>query len=390
MALANGRLPPETLAAIPGGRLSKSAARGWNAPGGPADAGLMPTGSRSSYRSYADQEHFYDLYLAGKGNLAAFPGTSNHGLGISVDLREPWMRAWVDEHGAPYGWAKTEAFSEWWHVNFVGGIAPSILVPTLKRGDKGRRVQRFTRRLAFVRRPHGKPYLPRWYWRYKPPVERAVRAFQRDHDLYADGKIGPKTAAKIDAVFRRQYQARHDRTRKGTHSPKRAIAIDEAIAAPAPKQAAKRPVWKLSYAARFIAKWEGYLPESYLDTIAEPDVWTGGHGHTGPDVKPGQHWSKARSMRVLITDVRWAAKAVARNVKVPLTRRQRIALISLVFNCGSGAIDGSTLQRKLNRRDYKGAADEFLRWSHAGGVVVAGLLNRRKEERWMFLNNRKA
>jgi hypothetical protein len=26
----------------------------------------------------------------------------------------------IDRIGAGYGWAKTEAPSEWWHVNYVG------------------------------------------------------------------------------------------------------------------------------------------------------------------------------------------------------------------------------------------------------------------------------
>ena len=32
------------------------------------------------------------------------------------------MRTWINSHGARYGWKKTEAFSEWWHVNYVGGF----------------------------------------------------------------------------------------------------------------------------------------------------------------------------------------------------------------------------------------------------------------------------
>jgi hypothetical protein len=26
----------------------------------------------------------------------------------------------IDQIGATYGWAKTEASSEWWHVDYVG------------------------------------------------------------------------------------------------------------------------------------------------------------------------------------------------------------------------------------------------------------------------------
>jgi lysozyme len=152
-----------------------------------------------------------------------------------------------------------------------------------------------------------------------------------------------------------------------------------------------RMVWKLSWAARFIAKWEGYLPRPVLDTIASPPLWTAGHGHTElagrPYPRVGQYWSRTKSLRVLTKDIRTAARAVRRCIRVKLSVRQRIALISIVFNCGEGAIAGSELQQKLNRGDYLGAANEFLEWSHAGGVVVEGLLNRRREERWLFLHN---
>ena len=32
------------------------------------------------------------------------------------------MRSWIDNHGSKYGWRKTEAMGEWWHVNFVAGV----------------------------------------------------------------------------------------------------------------------------------------------------------------------------------------------------------------------------------------------------------------------------
>ncbi len=204
---SNGRLPTSDLSPIPGGELRKDAAAAWNAPGGPADAGLRPTGSMSSYRTYEEQVYLYRLYQEGKGNLAAIPGTSNHGLGIAVDLAEPWMRDWLDEHGAKYGWKKTEAMSEWWHVNFVGGVDfPTF--KTLRHGMRGPRVVKYTRRLAFIRKRTGKPYLARQHWKFKDEVVDSVRTFQKAYKLKVDGEIGPRTAARINGVFRRQYAKR--------------------------------------------------------------------------------------------------------------------------------------------------------------------------------------
>jgi D-alanyl-D-alanine carboxypeptidase len=119
---SNGRLPASVLSPINGGRLSKSAARAWNA--GPGRAGCRPLGPNSSYRTYERQVYYWELYQSGRGNLAARPGTSNHGWGNAVDLAQPSMRTWIDNNGARYGWRKVEAASEWWHVNYVGGYKP--------------------------------------------------------------------------------------------------------------------------------------------------------------------------------------------------------------------------------------------------------------------------
>jgi len=200
----NGRLSASELSPIPGGQLRDDAAAAWNAPGGPADAGLVPTGSRSSYRTFAEQQQLYAELGAG---MAAFPGTSNHGLGIAIDLPSSWMWEWMKQHGAKYGWQKTEAFHEPWHWNFVGGVSfPSF--KTLRHGMRGPRVVKYTRRLAFIRKRTGKPYLARQHWKYKDAVVDSVRTFQRACKLEVDGEIGPRTAAKINAVFERQYAKR--------------------------------------------------------------------------------------------------------------------------------------------------------------------------------------
>jgi hypothetical protein len=122
----NGRLPASELAPIPGGRLRKDAAAAWlrlRAEVGKHDGiWICPTSSRTAYRTYAEQEYFWKLYQAG-GNLAAHPGTSNHGLGTTVDVPTHEMRSSIDKHGAPFGWSKTwsDAQSEWWHIRYDPG-----------------------------------------------------------------------------------------------------------------------------------------------------------------------------------------------------------------------------------------------------------------------------
>lgn len=126
---SNGKLPASDLAPIHQGQLAKAnhCAASWNAMNVEArrlGVELRPTGSRSSYRNYADQQHFWNLYQQGKGNLAARPGTSNHGLGLAVDVATQQMRSMIDRIGRKYGWAKdwSDAPSEWWHLRYRAGV----------------------------------------------------------------------------------------------------------------------------------------------------------------------------------------------------------------------------------------------------------------------------
>ena len=61
-------------------------------------------------------------------------------------------------------------------------------------------------------------------------------------------------------------------------------------------------------------------------------------------------------------------------------------MVSFAFNLGTGALAHSTLLRDLNVGNYQAAADQFLRWNHAGGRVLAGLTRRRQAERKLFLS----
>jgi LysM repeat protein len=125
-------VPPYWTAPIycpscPGGEadLASTAAAAWNAMRQDSltlyGIDLYPAGPLSAYRSYAQQLYLYELYVSGQGNLAAEPGSSSHEYGVSVDLAYPSMRTVVDRIGGNYGWAKTEAAGEWWHVTYLGG-----------------------------------------------------------------------------------------------------------------------------------------------------------------------------------------------------------------------------------------------------------------------------
>jgi lysozyme len=126
---------------------------------------------------------------------------------------------------------------------------------------------------------------------------------------------------------------------------------------------------------------------SYLPT--KNDVWTIGWGHT-KNAKPNMTITVAQAEQFLREDLAWVEDAIDKLVKVPLTQNQHDAVGSLIFNIGGGAFSKSTVLRKLNAGDYRGAADAFLMWDkqrdkQTGKMIpLRGLTIRRKKERDLF------
>ena len=133
-----------------------------------------------------------------------------------------------------------------------------------------------------------------------------------------------------------------------------------------------------------IKGFEGFRSKAYKAVHSEKH-YTIGYGHYGRDVKFGDTITKAKAEVLLKEDVEWAEKAVNTYVKVALNQNQYDALVSFTFNVGSGALATSTLLRKLNKKDYDGAAAEFPRWNKSGGKTLAGLIKRRAKEHDLFL-----
>lgn len=121
--------------------------------------------------------------------------------------------------------------------------------------------------------------------------------------------------------------------------------------------------------------------------------WTIGWGHTGPEVKRGLVWTQAQADATFVQDLAVIEAGIQRLVKVPLTQGQFDALVSFAYNVGldenrNGKAEGigeSTLLRKLNVKDYAGAAEQFLRWNKNDGFVMPGLTKRRAAEKNLFL-----
>lgn len=135
-----------------------------------------------------------------------------------------------------------------------------------------------------------------------------------------------------------------------------------------------------------IKGFEGKRLSAYDDGVG---VWTIGYGTikypNGVRVKKGDTCTDAQAESYLKNDLVKFESAINRLVKVPLNQNQFDALSSFIYNLGETNLSKSTLLRKLNAKDYKGAADQFLVWNKAGGKVLTGLVRRREAERNLFL-----
>ncbi|EOJ6089126.1 lysozyme [Klebsiella michiganensis] len=139
-----------------------------------------------------------------------------------------------------------------------------------------------------------------------------------------------------------------------------------------------------------IKRFEGCRLTAYPDPGTGGAPWTIGYGWTGKvdgkTIRPGMKIDDAIAERLLRTGVVSFDQAVSKMLKVSVTQNQYDALVSLAYNIGTRALSSSTLMKKLNAGDVKGAADEFLRWNKSGGKAMSGLTNRRKAEREVFLS----
>jgi len=133
-------------------------------------------------------------------------------------------------------------------------------------------------------------------------------------------------------------------------------------------------------------------------------LWTVGVGHViDPSHIAVKHeerrslpipegWDRVLTMgevdAILAQDLGRFERGVARLCPAAVGRQGVFdALVSFAFNVGLGNLQRSGLRMKTNRGDFDEAADEFLKWTKAGGRVLPGLVKRRNDERAMYLGS---
>lgn len=128
---------------------------------------------------------------------------------------------------------------------------------------------------------------------------------------------------------------------------------------------------------------EGLQLKAYPDPGTGAEPWTIGYGSTR-GVTRSMTITAAQAEQMLQVDLRQVEGAVSRLVTVPLTQGQFDALVSFAYNVGEGNLAGSTLLRKLNAGDARGAAEQFGKWVYAAKKILPGLVKRRAAERALF------
>jgi lysozyme len=132
----------------------------------------------------------------------------------------------------------------------------------------------------------------------------------------------------------------------------------------------------LAAAIAFYASWEGTRYTAYQDVGG---VWTICQGLTGPWVHRGLTMTArqcdAKFVEVIVEHEQGLLACAPALAAVP--DKTYIAINDWAYNVGIGAACKSTLVRKVQAGDLRGACAELSKWVLVKGRVVAGLVKRR-------------
>jgi LAS superfamily LD-carboxypeptidase LdcB len=128
---SNGNLAPASLKSVGFGnnKLAIEAANAFIRMAADIKKAGLTINLTDSYRTFEEQDRIFDWPLwfsTGKAkklythDAAAYPGTSNHGLGKAIDIGPPGVQEWIRINGVKYGWSWYEGRSvnEPWHFTY--------------------------------------------------------------------------------------------------------------------------------------------------------------------------------------------------------------------------------------------------------------------------------
>jgi GH24 family phage-related lysozyme (muramidase) len=147
----------------------------------------------------------------------------------------------------------------------------------------------------------------------------------------------------------------------------------------------------LAPAQALIKQWEGLRLSAYPDPATGGEPWTIGYGMTtvnGAPVREGDKISQALADELLRSEIHRYASELYK--LIPAMRQyganQQAALISWAWNVGLGAVEGSTLRKRLlaGESGQVVVPQELPKWNKANGKVMEGLTRRRAAEVAVF------
>lgn len=134
-------------------------------------------------------------------------------------------------------------------------------------------------------------------------------------------------------------------------------------------------------AVALVGGFEGLRTYAYRDPVGIPTLCFG----ETRGVKMGDKATPTECKAMLADRLVEFETGMMKCVKAPLPDKSFTAFLSFTYNVGTGAFCKSTLARKLNSGDLRGACDELLKWDRAAGIRLPGLTKRRMQERAICL-----
>jgi lysozyme len=129
-------------------------------------------------------------------------------------------------------------------------------------------------------------------------------------------------------------------------------------------------------AVTLIAGFEGLYTYAYRDVVGVKTVC---YGHI-ENVKMGDHYTPEQCKQMLLDDLPRYDACVQKAIHVRMPDHRHAAILSFTYNVGCGALQKSSVARKLNQGDVQGGCHALLLYNKAGGRVIKGLDNRRHAE----------
>jgi len=138
-----------------------------------------------------------------------------------------------------------------------------------------------------------------------------------------------------------------------------------------------------------VKSFEGFFSKPYLCPAKVPTIGYGtilypnGKKVTLQDLPIDEK----KAIEFMRFELNQKAKEVDAMTSDSVTQHQFDALVSFAYNCGSGALKGSTLLKRVNANPSDPTIiDAFLMWTKADGKTLNGLVRRRKAEAKLYFN----